>query len=164
MCAYPDSEPCEPEDWNDERDAAATGCGYATPSPVLDSERPASELIERLTEMVRLIDWRGSEARLRNLLTEAVIALEAADAHRCPTPEPEFYGRLVCASCGQVPSAHIGPVGNYCPGPLPTPERDDLAELRAARRRTRETTDRLAYTDLYNAVDRLLASHPGGDQ
>lgn len=61
-----------------------------------------------------------------------ILAADWIDAHRCPTPEPEFYGRLVCASCGQVPSAHIGPVGNYCPGPLPTPERDDLAELRAA--------------------------------
>ena len=99
VCAYPDSEPCEPEDWNDEQDATTIGCGYypATPSPVLDSERPASDLIERLTEMVRLIDWRGSEARLRNLLTEAVIALEAADAHRCPTPERDDLAELRAA-------------------------------------------------------------------
>ena len=80
-----------------DRHSILCGLTLATPSPVLDSERPASDLIERLTEMVRLIDWRGSEARLRNLLTEAVIALEAADAHRCPTPERDDLAELRAA-------------------------------------------------------------------
>lgn len=62
---------------------AAHGCNYRT--PVVADRKTARQ------------HFTTEEAKRLAALLDA-----PADAR------PEFYGRLVCASCGQVPAAHIG--------------------------------------------------------
>lgn len=150
-----------------DRHSILCGLTLATPSPVLDSERPASDLIERLTEMVRLIDWRGSEARLRNLLTEAVIALEAADAHRCPTPERDDLAELRALSEAATDGPWTESLNAHAVmtfGDVADEDADESAFYVVDEDRgVNHPEDTAFIIAAANYVRRLLASHPGGE-
>lgn len=90
VCAHADTEPCGPEDWNDGRDAAATGCGYVTPSPVQDSERPDTAMLRADAEWIRR-KFGAVEYTKADRLEESC---DWIDAHRRPTPEGDVLAEL----------------------------------------------------------------------
>ena len=113
-----------------DRHSILCGLTLATPSPVLDSERPGREQIPVMLrdlagEVHGVTHENGTTASW--LLLEAAGLIDAADAHRCPTPEPSEF--ILCDRCGK--HGHYGEKLCEVCAARPTPERDDLAELRA---------------------------------